>query len=105
MCVGKKGAGKRINWVLGRWKKLQKVLLKISVLRKIALAALHITEKVLAKCGLNLNESSSSEPSEADAFFGLLNYKNNQYGKAAADKFYKYFNLHLTPHFANTLLN
>ena len=36
---------------------------------------------------------------EADAFFGLLNYKNNQYGKAAADKYYKYFNLDFNPAF------
>ena len=35
----------------------------------------------------------------ADAFFGLLNYKNNQYEKAAADKYYKKFNWKLSPAF------
>ena len=40
----------------------------------------------------------------ADAFFGLLNYKNNQYGKAAAAKYFKSFNFPVSPHFANTLL-
>ena len=43
-------------------------------------------------------------PNVADAFFGLLNYKNNQYEKAAAAKYYKKFNFPLTPHFANTML-
>ena len=41
----------------------------------------------------------------ADAFFGLLNYKNYQYEKAAANKFYEKFNLLFTPHFANTMLS
>ena len=41
---------------------------------------------------------------EADAFFGLLNYKNNQYEKAAAAKYLKSFNLRFLPHFANTML-
>ena len=40
---------------------------------------------------------------EADAFFELLNYKNNQYEKAAVAKYFKIFNLRLTPHFANTI--
>ena len=35
----------------------------------------------------------------ADAFFGLLNYKINQYEKAAATKYFKTFNFGLTPAF------
>ena len=38
-------------------------------------------------------------PNGADAFFGLLNYKNNQYEKAAATKYFKTFNFGLTPAF------
>ena len=40
----------------------------------------------------------------ADAFFVLLNYKNNQYEKAAAVKYCKKFNFPFPPHFANTML-
>ncbi len=43
-----------------------------------SLAALHITEKVLAKCGLNLNESSSSDCVKPMLFHLVkINKKNN----------------------------
>ena len=38
--------------------------------------------KSIGEVRAGLDEKFNSEPSEADAFFGLLNYKNNQYGKA-----------------------
>ena len=49
-------------------------------------------------------QNVQERPNGADAFFGLLNYKNNQYEKAAAAKKDKIFNNYLTPHFANTML-
>ncbi|QIG88529.1 hypothetical protein G6R40_02125 [Chryseobacterium sp. POL2] len=61
--------------------------------------------KSIGEVRAGLDEKFNSEPSVADAFFGLLNYKKNQYGKAAVDKCYKIFNLRLTPHFANTMLS
>ena len=60
--------------------------------------------KSIGEVRAGLDEKFNSEPSVADAFFGLLNYKNNQYEKAAAAKYFKIFNLRLTPHFANTML-
>ena len=38
--------------------------------------------KSIGEVRAELNKKFNSEPSVADAFFGLLNYKNNQYGKA-----------------------
>ncbi|MDM1043187.1 MULTISPECIES: hypothetical protein [Empedobacter] len=38
--------------------------------------------KSIGEVRAGLDEKFNSEPSVADAFFGLLNYKNNQYGKA-----------------------
>ena len=38
--------------------------------------------KSIGEVRAGLDEKFNSEPSGADAFFGLLNYKNNQYGKA-----------------------
>ena len=38
--------------------------------------------KSIGEVRAELDKKFNSEPSVADAFFGLLNYKNNQYGKA-----------------------
>ncbi len=60
--------------------------------------------KSIGEVRAGLDEKFNSEPSEADAFFGLLNYKNNQYGKAFGGIFLQNFNVYKIPHFANTLL-
>ena len=50
MCVGKKAAGKKNKFWVGRFSFIQ-FALEENLIFVTALGALHITEKVLAKCG------------------------------------------------------
>ena len=64
---------------------------------------LPLTEKVLAKCGLNGTESSISTK-RSRCFFNGTKLQKMWNWKILADKYYKNFNFAFAPHFANTLL-
>ena len=52
-----------------------------SFIQSLLIPEIQINE-IIGEVRAGLDKKFNSEPSVADAFFGLLNYKNNQYGKA-----------------------
>ena len=77
--VGKKGAGKRINFALGMVCFHQSIflcLLCVFIFMRHFLGALHITEKGFAKAGLLQTESSTkTEPSKNHSRFFKITKK------------------------------
>ena len=67
MWVGKKTAGKKNKFWVGRFSFIQ-FALEENLIFVTALAALHITEKVLAKCGLNWTKSGKKNHLEQNIF-------------------------------------
>ena len=67
-------------------------------LLEVFVAQLHITEKVLAKCGLNWTKSSISTK-RSRYFFRELNYEKTVNGKIAAAKKVEFFNSEFNPAF------
>ena len=71
MCVGKKAAGKKNKFWVGRFSFMRffsSALFEETLIFVTNLGALHITEKVLAKCGLNWTKSGKKNHLEQNIF-------------------------------------